>query len=112
MLFYELDGHIAVRFDLGIRQGTPPPQGRIVVEHAVVGQRKPGAGHLSGERVVVPVELCPALGGHAAVPHDGKGILRDKEVQLVGRAGTLIDVERTGRVIGNPGCIGPPGLTL
>ena len=84
----------------------------IIIQNSVMGQGKLGAGHLPGKGMVVPVEFCLSLSGHAAVAHNDIGILRDKEVQLVGWSGALADVETAAGVVGHPRGVGASGLTL
>ena len=112
MLFDELDGHVAVRLDVGFWQFLFPPEGAVIVQNSVMGQGKPGAGHVPGKGVVVPVVFGLPLSGHSAVPHHDVGVLRDKEVQLVGRAGALVDVEASAGVVGDARGVGSPDFTL
>ena len=112
MLFDELDGHVAVRLDVGFGQFLFPPEGMVIVQNSVMGQGKPGAGHVPGKGVVVPVVFSLPLSGHSAVARNDVGVLRNKEVQLVGRARALVDMEAAAGIVGDARSVGAPAFTL
>ena len=74
MLFQQLDRHIAVGLNGGLRQVVLVPEQPVVVEHPVVGQGKAGFSGLAGKGVVVPVVQGVPLGGHAGMSHDHPGV--------------------------------------
>ena len=77
-----------------------------------MGQGKPGAGHVPGKGVVVPVVFGLPLSGHTAVPHHDVGVVWDEQAELVGRAGALINMEAAAGVVGDARSVGAPGFTL
>ena len=111
-MFNELDRHIAVRLDSGVWQVFLRTQDVVVVEHAVVGQRKPRSGHFPGKRMVVSVIFGLALSGHTAVPHNDPCIIRDTEAAFASGTGPLVEPEPAAGVVGNTRRIGASGLAL
>jgi len=75
-----------------------------------VGQRKRLTVDDTAEWMVVPVEGFTSLCGHAGMTHHDSGIIRDAELELVGRNGPLVDLEPAMGIVGNTGGVGPSGL--
>ena len=91
-------------------QGAPEHQ--VIMQHPIVGQRKPQTSRLAQERMVIIVFLLAALSGHTGVTHNNQGIVRDTEPQLVGWHRALINVDIAVGVVGDPAGICSSGLTL
>lgn len=62
--------NVAVGFDFGFGQRVLPPEGMVIVENAVMGQRKLLFRQVAAERMIVAVPLRCALGGHTGMAHD------------------------------------------
>lgn len=112
LLLDELDRHVAVGLDAGLWQLPLPPQSGVIVQDPIVGQGESGAGHASGEGVVVAVISGVPLGGQPGVAHDYMSVLRDKEVQIVGGAWAFEDMEPAVGIAGNTGGVSAPDLAL
>ena len=60
-----------------------------------MSKRKRSFPGITGERVIVVIVLLIALSSHSGVTHDGSGFLRNCEMNLVSRLGTLENLHIT-----------------
>ena len=105
MLFQQLHCDKAVGFDFGFRELLLFAKQQIVMQYAVVRQREGEASCRTTKSVVVIVLFRAALCHHTGMPHNDPCIIEQPDMQLVGRQGTLVDVQLTPAVVGKPCCI-------